>query len=41
MFCLHKFPHAITEVQACGTELPAIVGKAQYAFAQLTNHKKG
>ena len=39
-FCLHKFPHAVTEVRACGTESPAIVGKARYAFDQLTNHKK-
>ena len=40
LFCLHKFPHAVTEVRACGTESPAIVGKARYAFAQLANHKK-
>ena len=40
LFCLHKFPHAVTEVQACGTESPTIVGKRRYAFAQLANHKK-
>ena len=38
MFCLHKFPHAVTEVRACGTESPTIVGEARYAFAELTNH---
>ena len=37
LFCLHKFPHAITEVRACGSESPAIVGKTLYAFAQLAN----
>ena len=40
LFCLHKCPHAVTEVRACGTESPVIVGKAQYAFAQLANHKQ-
>ena len=39
LFCPHNFPHAVTEVRACGTEFPAIVGKARYAFAQLANHK--
>ena len=39
-FCLHKYPHAVTEVRACGTESPSIVGKARYAFVQLANHKK-
>ena len=38
--CLHKCPHAVTEVRACGTESPAIVGKARYTFAQVANHKK-
>ena len=37
-FYLHKFPLAVTEVRACGTESPSIVGKARYAFAQLANH---
>ena len=37
-FCLHKFLHAVTEVRACGTESPTIVGKARHAFAQLANH---
>ena len=40
LFCLHKFPHAVTEVRTCGTESPAIDGKAWYVFAQLANHKK-
>ena len=39
LFYLHKVPHAVTEVRACGTKSPAIVGKARYAFAQLANHK--
>ena len=38
LFCLHKFPNTVTEFRACGTESPAIVGKARYAFAQLLNH---
>ena len=38
VFCLHTFPHAITENRACGTESPAIVGKARYASATLANH---
>ena len=38
VFCLHKCPHAVTEFRACGTESPAIVGKARYAFATLANH---
>ena len=35
LFCLHNFPHAVTEVRTCGTESPKIVGIAQYAFAYM------
>ena len=37
-FCLHKCPHAVTEVRACDTESLAIVGTARYTFTQLANH---
>ena len=40
LFCLRKFLHTVTEVRACGTESPAIVRKARYAFTHLANHKK-
>ena len=40
LYCLHKFPHAITEVWTCGTQSPAIGKLARYAFTQLVKHKK-
>ena len=35
MFCLHKFPHAVTEVRDWGTELPMIVGKALCGYVRM------